>query len=72
MVAYNYWQCYGNVLFEICKQVINTGKVGRPKTTLPEGIRVRVKNKGSQSHKKGPKRAKYQAPQKEPKLNLDD
>ncbi len=56
---------YGNVLFDICKEVIRTGEVGRPKTTLPEGVKVRVKNKGSQSHKRGPKRAKYQAPQKE-------
>ena len=26
---------------------------------------MRIKNKGSQTHKKGPKRAKYQTPQKE-------
>jgi len=56
---------YGNILFDICKEVIRTGEVGRPKTTLPEGVKVRVKNKGAQSHKKGPKRPKYQAPQKE-------
>jgi len=34
-------------------------------TTLTEGVKVRVKNKGSQAHKSGPKRFKYQAPQKE-------
>ncbi len=66
---------YGNILFDICKEVIRTGEVGRPKTTLPEGVKVRVKNKGSQSHKRGPKRPKYQAPQKEhPKTiqNIED
>ena len=59
---------YGNILFDICKEVIRTGEVGRPKTNLKEGVKVRVKNKGSQSHKKGPKRPKYQAPQKYEKI----
>jgi len=45
--------------------IIRTGKPGRPLTTLKEGLRVRVKNKGSQSHKRGSKRTKVQAPQKE-------
>jgi hypothetical protein len=53
---------YGNLLFDICAEVVRSGKPGRPKTTLPPGVTVRVKNKGSQSHKKGPKRPKYQAP----------
>jgi len=56
---------YGNVLFELCRQVVRTGQRGRPKTTLPVGVRVRVKNKGSQAHKRGRKRPKYQAPQPE-------
>ena len=56
---------YGNILFELCRQVVRTGQPGRPKTTLPEGVRVRVKNKGSQAHKRGRKRPKYQAPQPE-------
>lgn len=56
---------YGNVLFELCRQVVHTGQRGRPKTTLPEGVRVRVKNKGSQAHQRGRKRPKYQAPQPE-------
>jgi len=56
---------YGNILFEICQEVIRTGQVGRPPTTLKKGIKVRVKNKGSQEHKKGPKRPKYQAPHNE-------
>jgi len=56
---------YGNLLFAICQEVIRTGKVGRPRTTLKKGVKVRVKNKGSQHHKTGPKRPKYQAPQPE-------
>ena len=56
---------YGDCLFTICQEVIRTGKVGRPPTTLKKGVKVRVKNKGTQAHKKGPKRPKYQAPQKE-------
>ncbi len=66
---------YGNILFEICQQTLRTGKPGRPKKTLPEGVKVRVKNKGSQARKKGRKRPKYQAPHNEhPKTeqNLQD
>jgi len=66
---------YGNMLFDICQEVIRTGKKGRPKTTLEQGVKVRVKNKGSQAHKTGPKRPKYQAPQPEhpkTKQNLED
>lgn len=32
---------------------------------MKKGVKVRIKNKGSQAHKKGPKRLKYQAPQPE-------
>ena len=53
---------YGNMLFEICYELIKDGKPGRPKKTLKKGIKVRIKNKGSQAHKKGRKRPKYQAP----------
>jgi transposase-like protein len=53
---------YGNLLFQVCYELVKTGKRGRPKKTLKRGIRVRIKNKGSQSHKKGRKRAKYQSP----------
>ena len=56
---------YGNVLFDICHTVIRTGQRGRPRHTLPKGVQVRVKNKGSQAHRRGPKRPKYQAPQPE-------
>lgn len=41
---------YGNILFEICHQVLRKGTRGRPKKTLRQGIKVRLKNKG------GPKR----------------
>jgi hypothetical protein len=53
---------YGNLLFDICREVVRTGKRGRPKTTLKKGVKARVKNKGGQKHKKGRKRPQYQAP----------
>src|SRR5262245_41441831 len=53
---------YGSLLFERCSQALRNGKRGRPKKTLPQGVKVRLKNKGSQRHKRGPKRPKYQAP----------
>jgi hypothetical protein len=53
---------YGSLLFALCSQALRTGKRGRPKKTLPKGVKVRLKNKGSQRHKRGPKRPKYQAP----------
>jgi transposase-like protein len=40
---------YGNILFEICNELIKTGKPGRPRRTLKKGVKVRVKNKGSQN-----------------------
>src|ERR687895_580436 len=53
---------YGNLLFEVCYELVKNGKRGRPKQTLKRGIRVRIKNKGSQDHKKGRKRPTYQSP----------
>ena len=53
---------YGSVLFEICYELLKTGKRGRPRKTLKKGVKVRIKNKGSQAHKKGRKRPKYEAP----------
>ncbi|HJO92793.1 MAG TPA: hypothetical protein QF753_05290 [Victivallales bacterium] len=53
---------YGNLLFDICKELYNDGKRGRPKSVLPEGVKVKLKNKGSQKNKRGPKRQKYQTP----------
>jgi transposase-like protein/IS1 family transposase len=63
---------YGNLLFEICRQALRTGQVGRPRQTLPKGVKVRLKNKGSQAHHRGPKRPKYQAPQPEHPETVQD
>ena len=56
---------YGSLWFEICSEVLRKGKRGRPKQTLRKGVKVRLKNKGSQQHKRGRKRPKYQAPYSE-------
>jgi transposase-like protein len=56
---------YGNLLFEICHELVKNGKPGRPKKTFKRGVHVRVKNKGAQAHKKGRKRPTYQSPWKE-------
>src|SRR5262249_8412843 len=52
---------YGNLLFEICSELVKNGQPGRPKKTFKRGVHVRIKNKGSQAHKKGPKRPTYQS-----------
>ena len=52
---------YGNLLFEICHDVIRSGKPGRPAKRLPKGVRVRLKNKGAKKQA-GRRRKKYQAP----------
>jgi len=56
---------YGNLLFEICYELVHNGKPGRPKKTCKKGVHVRLKNKGAQAHKKGRKRPKYQSPWRE-------
>ena len=53
---------YGNLLLEICQEVLRTGKPGRPRKTLPKGVKVRIENKGSRAHERGRKRPKYQTP----------
>jgi len=53
---------YGNLLFEICHDLIRNGKPGRPRKTLKPGVAIRIKNKGAQAHKKGRKLPKYQSP----------
>jgi IS1 family transposase len=52
---------YGNVLFEICHEVIRKATPGRPLKRLPKGVRVRLKNKGSKK-RPGRQRQKYQSP----------
>jgi len=56
---------FGHTLFALCAQTVRTGKRGRPRKTLPKGGRVRLKNKGGQRHRRGPKRPRYQTPQSE-------
>ncbi|MGH8060148.1 MAG: hypothetical protein ACREOH_23405 [Candidatus Entotheonellia bacterium] len=56
---------YGQVLFEIGFEPLHTGKRGRPPKTLPNGVKVCLKNKGAQAHRRGRKRPRYQAPQPE-------
>src|SRR2546428_5438278 len=56
---------YGSLLFALCSAALRTGKRGRPKKTRRTGVKVRLKHKGSQRHKRGPKRPKYQAPSPE-------
>src|SRR3989442_11232614 len=53
---------YGNLLFELCYDLVKDGRPGRPKKTFKRGVHVRIKNKGSQAHKKGPKRPTYHSP----------
>jgi len=55
-------QRYGSLLFALCRQALRNGQRGRPKKTLPKGGKVRLKHKGSQRHKRGRKRPRYQAP----------
>lgn len=56
---------YGNILFEICHEVFRSGRPGRPPKVLRDGIKIRIKNKGKQSHKRGRKRQKYETPHRE-------
>jgi transposase-like protein len=53
---------YGNLLFEICHEVVRSGQRGRPPKVLRQGVKVRLKNKGAHSHQRGRKRPKYEAP----------
>lgn len=53
---------YGLILFEICQEVFRSGQGGHPRRVLPRGVRVRLKNKGNQSHRRGRKRQKYESP----------
>ena len=55
---------YGNTLFSICAEALRNGKPGRSSVVFPPGVKVRVKNKGDQKHKRGRKYLKCQAPVK--------
>ena len=63
---------YGNILFEICHEVIRDGRRGRPPKVLREGIKIRLKNKGKKAHKRGRKRLKYEAPHPEHPQTIQD
>jgi hypothetical protein len=56
---------YGNLLFEICHEGVRSGRRGRPPKVLRQGVKVRLKNKGGQSRKRGRKRPKYETPHPE-------
>lgn len=56
---------YGNLLFEICHEAVRAAQRGRPPKVLREGVKVRLKKKGSQSRKRGRQRPKYEAPHRE-------
>jgi transposase-like protein len=56
---------YSNTLFEICNEIFRSGKPGRPPKVLCEGVKARIKNKGSQNKKRGRKRPKYETPHRE-------
>jgi hypothetical protein len=54
---------YGNTLFDLCAEPLREGQRGRPPKVLPVGVKVRLKNKGSQAAQSG--RPKYEAPHRE-------
>jgi len=53
---------YSLILFEICQELFYSGRRGRPRRVLPKRVRARLKNKGSQSRRRGRQRPKYEAP----------
>jgi transposase-like protein len=56
---------YSKYLFQICYDLLRNDKPGRPKKVLKENLCIKLKNKGSQEHKPGPKLDKYQTPKPE-------
>jgi hypothetical protein len=56
---------YGNRLFDLCSHQLNDDEQDDSAKTLPEGVRVRIKNKGSQNTKPENRRPKYEAPWRE-------
>jgi hypothetical protein len=56
---------YGNILFEICHEATHCGEDDHPSKVLRQGVKVRLKNKGKQSNKKGGGRPKYETPHPE-------
>jgi transposase-like protein len=56
---------YGKILFEICYDLLTTGKPGRPPKVLPKNVKVRIKNKGDSNRETKKPRPKYEAPCRE-------
>lgn len=56
---------YGKILFEICYDLLKTGKPGRPPKVLPKNVKVRIKNKGKSNRETKNPRPKYEAPCRE-------
>jgi hypothetical protein len=63
---------HGNILFEVCHEVVRSGQRGRPPKVLRKRAKVRLKNKGKQSRKRGRKRPKYEAPHREHPQTVQD
>jgi transposase-like protein len=56
---------YSQILFEICYELLRTGKPGRPPKVLPKNVKVRIKNKGDSNRETKNPRPKYEAPCRE-------
>ncbi len=56
---------YGKILFQICNDIVYSGKPGRPPKVLKEGVKIRLKNKGGGNKENGGKKEKYETPQRE-------
>ena len=53
---------YSQLLFNICHEVLKTGKRGRPVKVLPKGMVVRLKNKSSKRRDSEGKLKKVETP----------
>ena len=53
---------YSQLLFNICHEVLRTGKRGRPTKVLPKGLVVRLKNKSSKRRDSEGKLKKVETP----------
>ena len=56
---------YSQLLFDICNEVLRTGKRGRPLKVLPKGLVVRLKNKSSKRRDSEGKLKKVETPKSE-------
>ena len=56
---------YSQLLFDICHEVLKTGKRGRPARVLPKGMVVRLKNKSSKRRDSAGKLEKVETPKTE-------